>query len=171
VRSISWFFAGSGTSSSGFVAPQGATGLLRGEADGAIARYSSENGGTSLLDQASETLAPEVVALQFSYYDGTQWLTEWDSDSQGGLPTVVEIAVALLDPSQPPPVQAFSFATPAAQQSGYLVYRQLVHLPMASPASGESTSTDESSSSSSSSSGSSSPSSGSGSSGSQGGQR
>ena len=171
VRNVSWYFATSGASTGGFVAPQNASGLLRREADGAIARWAGETGGASLLDEAAEILAPEVVALQFSYFDGTQWLTEWDSDAEGGLPMVVEIAVALLDPSKPPPVQAFSFATPAAEQSGYLVYRQLVQLPMAPPASEESTSTESSeSSTSSSSSSSASGSSGSGSSGSQGGQ-
>jgi hypothetical protein len=174
VRNVSWFFAGSGSGTSGMVAPQNATGLLRREADGAVARFSSETGGASQLDQAAEALAPEVVALQFSYFNGTEWVTEWDSDAQGGLPVVIEIAVALLDSSKPVPVQTFSFATPAAEQSGYLVYRQLVHLPMASPAGEESASTessDASTSSSSSSGTSGAGSSSSGSSGSQGGQR
>ncbi len=150
MRNVYWYFASSTTASSGFVAPQGANGLLRREADGAVARWTSENAGAAVLDQSAQALAPEVVALQFSYFDGTEWLTDWDSDVRAGLPVAVEIALAMVDPSVPLPTQSFSFATPASEQPGYRVYRQLVHLPMGSPTTDPSTTSQTSGESSSS---------------------
>jgi hypothetical protein len=42
---------------------------------------------------------PEVVALQFRYFDGSSWRSSWDSLARGGLPVAVEMtmAVAALD--------------------------------------------------------------------------
>jgi type II secretory pathway pseudopilin PulG len=43
----------------------------------------------------SELLAPEVVEISFMYFDGTQWLEEWDSSLQQGLPIAIEIKASL----------------------------------------------------------------------------
>jgi type II secretory pathway pseudopilin PulG len=45
--------------------------------------------------EPSELLAPEVVEICFMYYDGTQWLEEWDSSVQEGLPVAIEIKLSL----------------------------------------------------------------------------
>lgn len=41
------------------------------------------------------TVDAEIFALRFRYYDGSQWLDEFDSDSDGALPVAVEIAAWL----------------------------------------------------------------------------
>lgn len=43
--------------------------------------------------------APEVVSLQFRYFDGSKWQNSWDSLAKKGLPVAVEmnLAVASLD--------------------------------------------------------------------------
>jgi hypothetical protein len=54
--------------------------------------------GTAAEDstsEPSELLAPEVVEISFMYYDGTQWLEEWDSSLQEGLPVAIEIKLSL----------------------------------------------------------------------------
>jgi hypothetical protein len=79
-------------------------------------------------------LAPEVVSLEFNYYDGTQWLTQWDS-SQQNLPLVVKIQVGMQDPriakSQPlsagTPVS--SMAQDQLQTYGIRVYELSVAIP------------------------------------------
>ncbi|MBV10084.1 prepilin-type N-terminal cleavage/methylation domain-containing protein [Rubinisphaera sp.] len=38
---------------------------------------------------------PELVEMQFMYFDGESWLEEWDSDLDGGLPTAIEVTVVL----------------------------------------------------------------------------
>ncbi len=41
-------------------------------------------------------LAEDVIALDFAYYDGEQWQTEWDA-GESGLPYAVRIALTLAD--------------------------------------------------------------------------
>jgi hypothetical protein len=99
-------------------------------------------------DLDAEPIAPEVAAIQFLYYDGVEWVQEWDSIERGGLPLAVEIAVAMW-PADAREQDANSLQTPlnfvASEQSEWLIYRQLVHLPMAQPASEEDTAAETSS--------------------------
>lgn len=41
----------------------------------------------------SQLLAEEVTAIEFSYFDGYEWFSDWDSASMGGLPKAIEIAI------------------------------------------------------------------------------
>jgi hypothetical protein len=41
-------------------------------------------------------LADEVVGLGFEYYDGVEWLTEWNSSSSGGLPRAIRVWLSIL---------------------------------------------------------------------------
>jgi type II secretory pathway pseudopilin PulG len=106
-------------------APQGAIkpsatgsgkGLMRSEISRAVAAYAQSTGDLESTYQNARMLADEVVAVQFQYFDGTAWLTEWDSSASGGLPKAVEIvltlmptyamneeALANLPPDAPPP--------------------------------------------------------------------
>ncbi len=49
------------------------------------------------IDEAPDVveLAPEVVSLNFRYYDGEQWLDTWDSTNDVLLPKAVEIKLAV----------------------------------------------------------------------------
>ena len=60
----------------------GTSGLVRRQLDRAILAYAEEVGDTQRLQQTGELIAPEVVSLEFAYYDGVQWLYEWDSTTQ-----------------------------------------------------------------------------------------
>ncbi|MGB0740658.1 MAG: type II secretion system protein GspJ [Planctomycetaceae bacterium] len=44
---------------------------------------------------ASRLLAPEVTALQFRYFDGIDWMEEWDSTELNALPRAIEVVVRL----------------------------------------------------------------------------
>ena len=75
------------------------TGLVRIELDRAVASYQARNGG---LDPASlnvQPLAPEVAAIQFQYFDGTELLDYWDSQGMGGLPWAIQVTLSILPPS------------------------------------------------------------------------
>jgi len=107
-------------------------GLVRRERDRAVTLYAGENGDPS--DTAGDLLAPEVTRLEFRYFDGTDWVEEWDSTALGGLPVAVEIGVAIR--------RADSQANDSNVQFGgdlstvteeELVFRLLVRIPTATP--------------------------------------
>ncbi len=81
-----------------FVDPSQATGyssgLVRRQLDRAVTAYAEENGDTTRLQRTGDLLAPEVVAIEFMYYDGVDWLTEWDSSTQS-LPWLIEVSLAM----------------------------------------------------------------------------
>lgn len=70
------------------------SGLVRRQLDRAILAYANELGDPSRLNRTGELIAPEVVSLEFSYYDGTQWMTSWDSSTQK-LPWLVQITLGM----------------------------------------------------------------------------
>ena len=65
-------------------------GLMRAELDRAVSSYAETGGATDGVYSSAQLLAEEVVGLGFEYFDGTEWLTEWDSSSQG-LPRAIKI--------------------------------------------------------------------------------
>ena len=130
------------------------TGLIRRELDRAVTVYAAEQGALDAMDQNLEPLAPEVAAIQFSYFDGTEWVTEWDSNQMGGLPWAVEIILGII------PVKQRQSSVPwqpnqqtvSPYSEGLIQYRLVVYLPAAQAAlaqagTGGSTGTEGSSSS------------------------
>jgi hypothetical protein len=67
------------------------SGLVRRELDRAVAAWSDQQGSAAL----PPPLAPEVGRISFSYFDGSQWATEWDTVSNGGLPVAVRVEIAM----------------------------------------------------------------------------
>ncbi len=72
----------------------GVAGLVRRALDRAVLDNAESMGQTDQLNRTGELVAPEVLALEFSYYDGAQWTTTWDSSTQG-LPWLVDISLAM----------------------------------------------------------------------------
>jgi hypothetical protein len=73
-------------------------GLYRRDRDRASVLYASQNGIADDSSTLGDLIAPEIESLQFAYYDGTQWLTSWDSTQNGGLPVAVQITLAITRP-------------------------------------------------------------------------
>lgn len=69
-------------------------GLVRRQIDRAVMANAEELGQTDQLMRTGDLIASEVLSLEFSYFDGVQWLTEWDSSAQG-LPQLIEISLAM----------------------------------------------------------------------------
>jgi hypothetical protein len=96
VKTVLYFLANS--ASGGSTLSASGSGLYRREMDRAAASYSSSQ-GQLLEDQGSqEAMAPEVVDLEFQYYDGNEWVSEWDSTENNGLPLAVEISLTITKP-------------------------------------------------------------------------
>jgi hypothetical protein len=47
------------------------------------------------------TWVPEVVSLEFRYFDGSSWSSSWNSLLRGSLPVAVEVRIGLGDPKPP----------------------------------------------------------------------
>jgi len=100
-------------------------GLFRDEIDRAVAFY---QGGLTpgTPKEYSQLIALEVVQLQFRYFDGTAWQTQWDSVESEGFPSAVEIFILVDSNPQADPTE------PTGEDDGrYERYRSVVHLPLA----------------------------------------
>jgi hypothetical protein len=75
-------------------------GLLRREIDHALTRWAEDTGSLTSADQELEPIAPEVIDLEFLYYDGTQWIDNWDSTEMGGLPIAVHVSMVIVPREQ-----------------------------------------------------------------------
>lgn len=73
-------------------------GLVRRVLDRSATTFASTAGNLSALGQTGELLAPEVTAIEFSYWDGVTWQIEWNSDSTGELPLAIKIEMTMIDP-------------------------------------------------------------------------
>jgi hypothetical protein len=107
----------------------GASGLVRREMDRAATSWAFNNSGLESLGQYEELLAPEVVALEFRYFDGVELIDEWDSSVAKNLPVAVEIFLVIAGRTADPSLIASLDAYTLAVQPGYRGYRLLVNLP------------------------------------------
>jgi hypothetical protein len=141
VKTISYFLRSDTDSGTSGTLGAGGTGLMRRELDRAVASMASQQSDPSQTD--GELLAPEVNLLEFQYFDGTQWLTEWDSSQMGGLPLAIAITVGITPGGDASTVSAGASAAaadPYSADSTDHQYRLVVHLPVARPATSASSS-------------------------------
>jgi hypothetical protein len=134
VRTVTYFLAGDTAPASQVISSTNVvdgSGLVRCEMDRAMSQYASQQGQGTLTN--ATVIAPEVLALEFQYFDGTQWDSSWDTTSNGGLPQAVKISMVLSDPSQAakPGYSQPQFASvaDAASQDPDSVYSTVVRLP------------------------------------------
>jgi prepilin-type N-terminal cleavage/methylation domain-containing protein len=70
-------------------------GLVRRSLDRAVTQFAYANGNTTQISRTGEVIAPEVISIEFSYFNANSgWQTQWDS-SQLGLPHVVKVTLAI----------------------------------------------------------------------------
>jgi prepilin-type N-terminal cleavage/methylation domain-containing protein len=152
VKTVSYYLNGSSGAPTG--AAIDGVGLVRTDLDRSAALYTTTTGSSPESEGAAVILAPEVSIIEFQYFDGTTWLTSWDSTASSGLPQSIKISVALATPSSTgeTPAAPTSVADVAAQDPDS-VYSLVVLLPArdATTVSSGAAATDTSSSSSSSS--------------------
>ena len=111
------------------------SGLVRRRMDRAVATFAAENGNVDDLLNLGDVIAPEVVEIEFQYWDGLQWLLEWDSEINEGLPVAVEIRLYLRSTRSNQStslLSTFTFENPDEMdpQQGVSVYRLVVRLPV-----------------------------------------
>ena len=112
------------------------TGLVRRQVDRAVTLYAATYGGLVDLDETAEVIAPEVTWVEFAYFDGREWWTEWNSEEQGGLPMAVEISIGiqpLWQQRQQGPSTAPSNPATGEAPLRESVFRMVVRIPAAQP--------------------------------------
>lgn len=105
----------------------GGGGLVRRSLDRAATTQAASTGALTLLNQTGELLAPEVLAIEFEYWDGTMWQFQWSSDEFGELPMAVKVVLTMADPT----VMAADGSGPDA--SATRTFTHVVRLPLAQP--------------------------------------
>lgn len=117
---ISYFVAGTATGNLQHAVS--GRGLARLEGDRLALSMADHQSNTAALAAKAQILAPEVVALQFAYYDGFRWRYDWDSSVIGGLPKAIQVTMQLTP-------------TPSSQSTSAAAntYRLVIALPLAKP--------------------------------------
>ncbi|MCG8651998.1 MAG: type II secretion system protein GspJ, partial [Pirellulales bacterium] len=101
-------------------------GLVRRSLDRAATIFAATSGGSATLNQTGELLAPEITGIEFAYWDGTTWLTEWSSDEYGELPTAVQVQLHMQDP-------VTALAGDVTDAGSVRTFKHIVRLPLARP--------------------------------------
>jgi hypothetical protein len=135
VKTVAWYVRG-GPAVDPHSPPsewRSAGGLVRRELDRAATLWAADNGGLTGLELELAPIAPEVASLEFSYFDGVQWRSDWDSQELGGRPVAVRIVLALAPPGSIDVEEPQLGTTMAGQTNAGEVqfYTLLVRLPAA----------------------------------------
>ncbi len=69
-----------------------------------------------------------MIGIEFRYFDGEDWATEWDSDEAGGFPVAVEVTI-LVD-NERAVSGDLNYRMQADPETG-TPYRTVVNLPVA----------------------------------------
>lgn len=114
-------------------------GLVRRELDRAVSLWGSEIGQ---IDEDSNVtpLAPEVAAIAFRYWDGTEWADSWDSAEAGALPVAVEVTLMIRPIRDPGELTSADQLATEEDEEQWLTYTRIIHLLAARAASGDETS-------------------------------
>ncbi len=145
MKTVAWFMA---EEAGGMVdlGSQARHGLVRRDLDRSVTRWASDQGQLDQLEQGLEPIAPEVTAVEFRYYDGTEWLETWDSQEEDGFPLAVEITLMIARKQHKPGLFASLGAesSTSSEELESVIYRLIVQLPAAKQAdSSESSSSQE----------------------------
>ena len=110
------------------VAQLRAGGLVRQEIPRRMRVWAEQSGNTALLDSGQALVAPEVVHIEFRYFDGTQVADVWDMVERNSLPLAIEVRLWIAPTGSD--LMAGSY-DPTSLANNTREYRQTVFLPMA----------------------------------------
>ena len=109
-------------------------GLARLEGDRMAIQYADVASDVQALAGAAEVLAPEIVSVQFRYFDGQNWVAVWDSTASGALPQAVEVTLGFRNQTQRR--QDSIHVVSSGIEIGEWV-RHVIHVPLSRPYSSE----------------------------------
>lgn len=74
-------------------------GLTRASADRLSLSLAGTNSDLVMSASKTDLLAPEVETMSFSYFDGAEWLSTWDSEVEGRLPNAIGVSITFRAPT------------------------------------------------------------------------
>jgi hypothetical protein len=108
-------------------------GLVRRQLDRSITEWAIESAGMTGLEQAGEVIAEEVLGIEFMYFDGLEFRTEWDTELEGKLPLAIQVMLMLAPSDTVAAVTSQPLAAAdLAAEDNIQYYRLMVHLPTSS---------------------------------------
>lgn len=104
-------------------------GLYRRQLDRNVCKYAEDNGLESEYETHDESLAPEVEAIVFEYYDinEEEWIDYWDMDEFGTLPAAIRVIIYIR--KKHIPKSAFSFRSDR-QSLEMLTFSTVIPMPL-----------------------------------------
>jgi hypothetical protein len=106
-----------------------AGGLVRQELSRTTRLFAEQTGESALLDSGQSLIAPEVVQLEFRYFDGRQVVDMWDMNEMKLLPIAIEVRIWLAPPDENRSRGASQYDV-ASLADWAREYRQIIYLPM-----------------------------------------
>lgn len=113
----------------------GTLGLARLAGDRMAIEYADLEADVDSLAAAAKVIAPEVTSLEFRYFDGLTWQSEWDSVASERLPNAVEITLGLkrIISAEERLANQFNSAARSTMDQTIEYRRHVVALPLAEP--------------------------------------
>ena len=113
----------------------GPQGLARLAGDRMAIEHADIESDIDTLAEAATIIAPEVVSLAFRYFDGLNWVEEWDSLSAQRLPNAIEITIGLqrMVSDEERLATQFNSQARAEQDQVVEIRRHVVAVPLATP--------------------------------------
>ena len=129
IKTVTYFFSDSEPTVKDEIMPELGRngGLYRRRIDRAVEAFLGEESISDSPDEFCELIAPEVAGIQFRYFDGSDWLDEWDSAEQMGFPSAIEVIVSI-DSQR---ATSDRFVRSETQQEELEILRTVVYLPVA----------------------------------------
>lgn len=104
-------------------------GLVRRELDRAANKWAVESGAMAGLLATGDLVATEVIAIEFSYFDGNVWQIFWNSDDMNSLPVAIQVTITIGDPAA---IASGDVATDVITETGVTEARsftQIIQIP------------------------------------------
>jgi hypothetical protein len=118
-------------------------GLVRQTIDRAVRDMAEQSGNTALLESGQVLVAPEVVHVEFRYFDGTAAVDEWIMTERQTMPPAIEVRIWLAD-RDAVNSPAATYGAAAGSLEGAHMYSETTALPMSQSTGPSATSTDTS---------------------------
>ena len=109
------------------VDPTAGGGLYRRQLDRSVAAFSEDVAAALTAMGNIKLIAKEVVAIEFEYFDGEEWIAEWDSDEMGGFPAAIAITIRVDNERSASDAQSQTIVESETAET----YRGVVNLPVA----------------------------------------
>ena len=131
VKSITYYFSQVAPQENDEIDPEFGNrgGLYRRVIDRAVESFQNGDQDIEIVvdpDQYSELVSPEISGIEFRYWDGEDWLPEWNSSEMNGFPSAIELAV-IIDPERLTENASFE----EVRELDVEVSRTVIYLPVA----------------------------------------